>query len=40
MDEKGYRRRAHCYLALANEMTSYPNQVAMLDLAGRQLRRP
>jgi len=24
----------HYYLALANEMTSYPNQVAMLELAG------
>jgi len=38
MDEKGYRRRAHYYLTLANEMTSYPNRVAMLELAGFWMR--
>ena len=38
MDEKGYRRRAHYYLALANEMTSYPNRIAMLELAGFWMR--
>ena len=38
MDEKGYRCRAHYYLTLANEMTSYPNQIAMLELAGFWMR--
>ncbi len=38
MDEKGYRRRAHYYLTLANEMTSYPNRIAMLELAGFWMR--
>ena len=38
MDAKEYRHRAHYYLALANEMTSYPNQVAMLELAGVWMR--
>ena len=38
MDENGYRRRAHYYLTLANEMTSYPNRIAMLELAGIWMR--
>ena len=38
MDAKEYRRRAQYYIALANEMTSYPNSVAMLELAGIWMR--
>jgi hypothetical protein len=38
VDAKEYRRRAHYYLALANEMTSYPNRVAILELAGIWMR--
>jgi hypothetical protein len=38
VDAKEYLCRAHYYLALANEMTSYPNQVAMLELAGVWMR--
>ena len=38
MDEKGYRCRAHYYLTLANEMTSYPNRIAMIELAGFWMR--
>jgi hypothetical protein len=38
VDAKEYRRRAHHYLALADEMTSYPNSVAMLELAGIWMR--
>jgi hypothetical protein len=38
MDAKEYRRRAHYYLALANEMTSDPNRIAMLELAGFWIR--
>jgi len=38
MDAKEYRRRAHYYLALANEMTSDPNRIAMLELAGFWMR--
>jgi len=38
MDAKEYRRRAHYYLTLANEMTSDPNRIAMLELAGFWMR--
>jgi hypothetical protein len=38
MDAKEYRRRANYYLALANEMTSDPNRIAMLELAGFWMR--
>jgi hypothetical protein len=38
MDAKEYLCRAHYYLALANEMTSDPNRVAMLELAGFWMR--
>jgi hypothetical protein len=38
MDAKEYRRRAHYYLTLANEMTSYQNRIAMLELAGFWMR--
>ena len=38
MDAKEYRRRAHYYLALANEMTSYQYRIAMLELAGVWMR--
>jgi len=38
IDEKGYRRRAHYYLTLANEMTSHQNRIAMLELAGIWMR--
>jgi len=38
MDAREYRCRAHYYLALANEMTSDPNRIAMLELAGFWMR--
>ena len=38
MDAKEYRHRAHYYLTLANEMTSYQNRIAMLELAGVWMR--
>jgi hypothetical protein len=38
VDAKEYRLRAHYYLVLANEMTSYPNRVTMLELAGIWMR--
>jgi hypothetical protein len=38
VDAKEYLCRARYYLARANEMTSYQNQVVMLELAGIWMR--